>query len=280
MKTLFCTILLALLTASAAFAGDYAELTFIGFSPDGKYMAFEESGEWDGAGGEYATTYFVDVAKNKYAMPPAVFKWQEDSKKSERALLAKYNTAVAVAIKKLKIVRGNTGSQLVAHLLNDWTHVKPIETDSYWIRDGEQTQKKMPNYSGAFLDRGDLTEKVIFNPWLYVNNLNTDSFYELTLLKTPFRGKPCEQSDDALKIEMTLKDNTQHKDTALQILQKDTSVPEARNCAYGYRIEQVYYHSENIVVFLNVFSQGFEGPDMRYMAVTGSLNYKSNPPGE
>ncbi|MEQ1646380.1 MAG: hypothetical protein ABL959_23205, partial [Pyrinomonadaceae bacterium] len=200
MKILFCTILLALLTASAAFAGDYADLDFIGFSTNGKYMAFEQSGEWDGAGGEYATTYYIDVAKNTYALPPTVFEWQEDSKKSERTLLAKYNTAVAAAIKKLKIVRGKTGTLAVAHLLSDWTHVKPVETDSYWIRDGQQTQKKMPNYSGAFLDRGDQTEKVVFNPWLYVNNFNTDSFYQLTLLKTPFRTGRCEQSDDALKI--------------------------------------------------------------------------------
>ncbi|MEQ1644346.1 MAG: DUF2259 domain-containing protein, partial [Pyrinomonadaceae bacterium] len=112
------------------------------------------------------------------------------------------------------------------------------------------------------------------------NNFNTDSFYQLTLLKTPFRTGRCEQSDDALKIELTLQDNTQHKDIALQILQKDTSVPEARNCPFGYRIEQVYFYNEGIVVFLNVFSQGFEGPDMRYMAVTGVLSNKSNPPGE
>ncbi len=111
MKTLFCTILLALLTASAAFAGDYADLDFIGFSTNGKYMAFEQSGEWDGAGGEYATTFYIDVAKNKYALPPTVFEWQEDSKTSERTLLNRYNATVAAAIKKLQIVRGNSSQQ-------------------------------------------------------------------------------------------------------------------------------------------------------------------------
>ena len=62
-----------MLAASCVFAGDYADLKFIGFSADGRYLAFEESGAWDGAGGDYATTYFVNVAKNTYALPPAVF---------------------------------------------------------------------------------------------------------------------------------------------------------------------------------------------------------------
>jgi len=32
-----------------------------------------------------------------------------------------------------------------------------------------------------------------------------------------------------------------------------------------------------LAVFLNLFSPGFEGPDMRYMAVTGLLEYESVP---
>jgi len=40
---------------------------------------------------------------------------------------------------------------------------------------------------------------------------------------------------------------------------------------YGYRIEQIYFYKDNVAVLLNMFSQGFEGPDMRYMAVTGRL---------
>jgi predicted secreted protein len=282
------TRLISLLSLSLAivvsnvFAGDYAGLKFIGFSADGAYMAFEESGQWDGSGGDYATTYYIDVEDNKYALPPSKFEWSYDSMKesAKRGLYARYQASVAAGLRKLKIARGNTGSQVVAHLLTDWSYVKPIETDGYWIKDGKQIDKKLTNYAGAFLDTGDATEKVIFNPWLYVNNYNTDSYYELTLLKTPARTMPCENSDDALKIELTLKDNTHHQDIPLQVLQKDKDLPPSRHCPYGYRIEQVYFYKNRLAVFLNVFSQGFEGPDMRYRAVTGLMEYSSVPPGD
>jgi predicted secreted protein len=78
---------------------------------------------------------------------------------------------------------------------------------------------------------------------------------------------------------MTIKDNTHHRDLPVQVLQRDgDTVPGSRQCPYGYRIEQVYYYKNRLAVFLNVFGQGFEGPDMRYMAVTGLLEYEANPP--
>src|SRR5262249_23501412 len=164
IRSLVC-IFLVMLAASSAFAGDYADLKFIGFSADGRYLAFEESGAWDGAGGDYATTYFVNVAKNAYALPPAVFEWEMDSmKESARGpLLARYNRNVAAGIAKLKIVRRNTGSQVVAHMLTDWSFQKKIESESYFYNtDGTQVYKQMPNYEGAFLSRGSSTESVIF----------------------------------------------------------------------------------------------------------------------
>lgn len=264
---------------SAAFAGDYADLKFIGFSADGSYMAFEESGEWDGSGGSYATTYYIDVEKNKYAIKPSVFESDMDATRSVRnRLFAAYKVSVDAGLKRLNIVRGNTGKLVFARMLTDWTSVPPVEAETYWTKDGKETKKKMPNYEGAFLYRGDTPEKVVFNPWLYVNNFNTDSFYELNLKLTPAKSEAC--SDEAYKIEMTLQDNTHHQDVALQTLQKDNEIPKARHCPYGYHIEQVYFYKDKLAVFMNMFSQGFEGPDMRYMAVTGRLAYESAPPGE
>lgn len=274
------TILFIAVFAAAVQAGDYADLKFIGFSADGRYIAFEESGTWDGSGGDYSTTYYVDVEKNAYAAKPSVYEWEMDTMKeaAKRGLLAKYNHSVAANLSKFHIIRGNTGKLLLAHLLTDWSFVKPVESESYWMKDGKETKRKMPDYQGAFFEHGGETEKVIFNPWLYVNNVNTDSFYELTLKKTLTKAEPC-TADDAFLIEMTLQDNTQHTDIPLQTLQKDTSIPAARHCPFGYRIESVYFYKDRLAVFLNVFSQGFEGPDMRYMSVTGKLTYKSTPAG-
>lgn len=279
--TVTLALIFSVFAASSAIAGDYADLNFIGFSSDGVYMAFEESGEWDGSGGNYATTYFIDVEKNKYAIKPVVFEWEQDSMSAakKRRLYAGYKQAVAAGLAKLHIVRGNTGKLVAASLLTDWTHTKPIETETYWTTNGKESQKKVPNYEGAFLYTGDATERLIFNPWLYVNNYNTDSYCELTLKTVAARGEKCPE-DNALKLELTLDDRTHHRDLPTQVLQKDTDIPAVRKCPYGYHLEKVYFYKDRLAVFINMFSQGFEGPDMRYMAVTGLMEYASVPPGE
>jgi len=74
---------------------------FIGFSEDGKYLAFEESGEWDvHSGGDYATTYFVDVEKNVYAVAPSVYSFSENDDRhtgrfSQVAQMRRYKLSVA-----------------------------------------------------------------------------------------------------------------------------------------------------------------------------------------
>ena len=52
---------------SAAFAGDAAKLTHIGFSADGSQYAYMQSGVADGSGFAYATIRFLDTANNKYS---------------------------------------------------------------------------------------------------------------------------------------------------------------------------------------------------------------------
>ena len=74
---------LLMLVSSPTFAGDYANLRFLGFSQDGNYLAFEEWGEADGIGGMYAKTYVVNTVKNDFAIKPLTFR--EDSEKPAAA---------------------------------------------------------------------------------------------------------------------------------------------------------------------------------------------------
>ena len=96
MKMKYLGFLLIFLSSSVVFAGDYASLRFVGFSKDGQYMAFEESGEWDvHSGGDYANTYFIDVEKNAYAIPPITYDWSENMDRhtgrySQNATLVRY----------------------------------------------------------------------------------------------------------------------------------------------------------------------------------------------
>jgi predicted secreted protein len=271
IQSALAVLVLAALS-SPLLAGDYASLKFIGFSRDGKYLAFEESGEWDGSGGEYATTYYVDTVKNSFAAAPTVFEW-EDGAPGRSRLSLRYKKSVPVFLKKFGIVGGNTGQLAVAHLLSDMTFVKPALREHYFYEDGknEPVDKLMPDYEGAFIRRdGGGNEKIIFNPGIDSYRQNTEEFYELTLI--PTRAKETDICSEGYKIELTLKDNTRHRATALQILQKDADVlPKSRNCPFGYKVERVYVYENKIAVFLNVFSIGFEGPDMRYMVVTGEI---------
>jgi predicted secreted protein len=268
------TFLILAVMSSNLLAGDYADLKFIGFSGNGKYLAFEESGEWDGSGGDYATTYYVETAKNSYAAAPSVFEWSLDSSaKSRTLLLSGYKRKVAAGLKRFGIVPGNDGQLVVAHLLSDMSFVKPVKRKHYFYEDGknESVDKLVTDYEGAFIRRDTLEiEKVIFSTGIDSYNQNTEEFYELTLI--PTIAKENESCSGGYKIELTLQDNTGHRTHDLQILQKDADVlPKSRQCPYGYKIERVYVYQNKIAVFLNVFGQGFEGPDMRYLVVTGEI---------
>jgi predicted secreted protein len=255
MRTFLClcaAILLTLCLAAQSFAGDYANLRFIGFSNDGKYLAFEEWGEGD-PGGWYSTIYFVDVDKNSFAIAPLALTDQEGTK-SLSALRRKSETLAAKTLRKLKIVPGNTGRLLAAHLLNDWT------------------------YDDSFINTGK-GDKVKFNGYLNPNSPNQSEFYELTLKTVADEKAQCSNRTDygVNKFELVLNYTASTpSNNYSQILQKDSILPARRNCPYGYRIESVYfYNDDKIVVFLNVFSYGFEGPDMRYMVVTASMDYET-----
>lgn len=278
LQMLTRVLLLIAAFSAVLFAGDYADVKLIGFSTDGKYMAFEESGSWDGSGGDYATTYYVDVAANKYAMPPSTYEWDMDSMKGSRKRLplSAYKAKVTTAINKLKIVRGNTGRQVIAHLLNDWSYVEMKKSETYFTdSDGEETAPTVTDYVGGMISRGAGTEKIIFNPQLWSYTQNTTDFYELTL--TSSETNSGEECSEGLRSEMTIKDNTHHRELPIQMLQKDgPKIPESRHSPFGYKVEQVYFYKNRLAVIVNVFSQGFEGPDMRYIAVTGKLEHEAN----
>jgi predicted secreted protein len=275
IQQLALALLIMAAFSSVTLAGDYAILKVIGFSENGKYLAFEEFGAWDGSGGDYATTYYVDTAKNSFAIAPTIFERTDfpDDKLKGFRIESLYKKDVAAKLKKFGIQRGNTGQLVVAHLLNDLSFVKPIQREHYFYEDGKNdpVNKLVTDYEGGFIRR-DTTEieKVIFNASLEPYTQNTEEFYELTLI--PTLAKSIEGCSEGYKFELTIKDNTGHRNHELKTLQKDGDIlPERRNCPFGYKIEQVYIYQGKIAVFLNVFGQGFEGPDMRYMVVTGEI---------
>jgi predicted secreted protein len=238
--------------SSATLAGEYADLKFIGFSKDGKYLAFEESGTYDGSNADFSTTYFIDTVKNTFALPPVEITEGEAytaaEKRTEAARNKKLRLTLAANLRRLRIVAGNTGELIVAHLLTDFT------------------------YDNSNLSSEENDEVVKFNNILYVNSA-FEGYYELVLKNIPAAGdERCDSQSHML--ELTLLDKTSEKTVPPKILQKDTTLPKSRWCPYYYRVEQIYSYEDKLAIFLNYFNQGFEGRSMRYMVVTTQLDYR------
>lgn len=242
------TFILTFVTSSV-FAGDFANLRFIGFSKDGNYLAFEEWGEGD-PGGWYSNTYFIDVANNSYALKPVTL-LDEDGKHSLEFLRQKGANLSAKNLRKLGINQGNTGQMVLAHLQNDWTY-----KDGFGV--------------------GGSGEKVKFNNYINPNSPNLDDFYELNLETFLDETADCPDREffPVYKLGLTLNYNSyDRRNNHSQVMQKDSILPKRRDCPTGYGIESVYFYDDMVAVFLQVFSRGFEGPNMRYMVVTTQLDY-------
>lgn len=247
MKKTFWLIILLIypLFVSDTLAGDFAKLNFIGFSLDGKYLAFEEYGTQDGSGFPYSNVFIIDVVKNSYAAP-SVTKRIDDESASEETVRAMTKKLSAANLRKFKIVAGNTGNLVVARLLTDLDAEEMGSGGENKDQTVRFVEERSSNYAG--------------------NN------YELVLKTSSVKLKRCDYDTDnpILKLQLGLK---HEGDSPMEkILQTDTTVPENRGCPNDYSIQNVYLYKNNIAVFVNIYTMGFEGPDMRYLVVTG--NYK------
>lgn len=232
------TIFFAL--SAPVFAGDYAHLNFIGFSKDGKYLAFEEYGTQDGSGFPYSNIFFVETAKNSYAAAPARVRLETESA-TESAARLKAKTAAAVNLRKFKIAAGNTGSMVVARLITDLNAEK--------VEPGKESKDQIIEFTD------------------YRDSSYFENEYALSLKTSEVKTKACDYSSDpVLKFDLILK-NT--KAETEKILQTDKTLPDSRNCPLSYSIQNVYVYQNRLAVFLNVYTMGFEGPDMRFLSVTG-----------
>ena len=226
-----------LMITTAARAGDYATLNVLGFSKDGRYLAFEEYGTQDGSGFPYSNYYFVDVAKNSFASPSINVRL-DNEQATENQARSRAKLRAAQILKKLRIVNGNTGQLTVSRQLTD------LSVDEF--RKGKSQKVNFAEIVGSMYKRGD---------------------YELTLNLSEVKTKDCDFADSPIyKFALNLTDKDNDKTTALQ---KDSRLPSSRWCPIDYAMQYVYLYEDNIAVFLNTYSTGFEGPDMRYLVVTG-----------
>lgn len=79
----------------------------------------------------------------------------------------------------------------------------------------------------------------------------------------------CTTPDKGSKvITVTLKDFSSQQEV---ILYSERYPPHGRYCSYDFKIDKVITYRNNLVVVVSYQSPGFEGPDTKYMVVTGRL---------
>lgn len=240
-KLLVLAAVAVLTFGSIARAGDYATLNFVGFSKDGRYLAFEEYGVQDGSGFPYSSFYFIDVAKNSLAAPSINIRL-DNEQATETQARSRAKLKATATLRKLRIVTGNTGQLTVSRMLTDLNVEAPGSGKSQKINFAEIV--------GSMYRRGD--HELVLNP-----------------IEVKVRAKACDYSDLPIyKFELSLKDKEADKTI---ILQKDGTLPNSRFCPIDYSIQFIYLYEDNIAVFLNTYNIGFEGPDMRYLVVTGKF---------
>lgn len=243
MKKLLTATLLCLSTM--AFAGDAAKLTHIGFSSDGKSYAFMESGVQDGSGFAYANIRFLDTASNKFSASAVNVLQNEDDTIS---------TLIDIESEALKRAEATLSSLAIS---------KEIKGDivvSRKITDLEARKLKEVSFSNGPIIGG-----------------LTAPQYKIKLTVSAAKKETTCLTDSVKKMKLELVDLKTKKTS---VLQEDLKLPASRACAHNYEIEDVVVINPDqmselaskVVVLIRVFSQGFEGEDVRYMAISSSLN--------
>lgn len=255
-RMIYNFLLLSLFTASTVWAGDATKLHFIGFSEDGRYLAFQQYGTADGSGIPFSTLYFVDV-KNNYYPKKQIETLDTTGEKSEGKILQQNFDAGAGILRELGIIAGNQGQKVISHLFSD----VGVELKTVRFAVG------MP-LAGLYYRTYALTlEEMKSNKKCLPSQRSRT--YTLNLRERDGK-KDCFGVGQSRMFTLYLHNENEN---ASKILQKDRSLPFSRGCPLGYRIQDVYIYQEKyIAVFLNMFTPGFEGQDMRYLVVTGLLN--------
>ncbi|HTN63206.1 MAG TPA: DUF2259 domain-containing protein [Devosia sp.] len=239
-------VLLAGLLAVPVLAGDRAGIGFIGYSPDGRYFAFDEFGIQDGSGFAYANLYVMDATTDQWVKGTPVRVRHEDEASTIIDVRAEARDTAQETLDRLAIaepvdILALNGDGAVA------------EADMQTLRFGK------PGYGLAMPEQN----------------------YELRLatVTAKLEQKGCAEwsESDITGFALNLTTNGQTKE-----VYRDQTVPKSRGCPQGYRLYGVVAPFDSFATFgpdlvpgmvaiVSVYSTGFEGPDRRFIAVPFGL---------
>ncbi len=259
MKRIGIAYLLALAVAAMpqqALAGDGAALNVLGFSPDGRHFAFEQYGTQDGSGSLYSIVTAIQIAGDKPAKGtpvtaimdpdnPSLGKVPRDRQLAE--IRAKAVAAAAPILTQLNV--SQSGQMMASHRDAHARSILPAEQVKAAMKAAVTTVTLPAEHFGADA-RLVLREFDIAVPQCKdLPSREHPSGFGLTLER---KGRP-----------------TIH-------LNRDQTIPPSRRCPEHYGIAEVHAlpladGSTALAVLIHYFYPSFEGPDRRFLAVTGRV---------
>jgi predicted secreted protein len=238
----FLCFMICAIIPITVFAGDEATLDFMGFSEDGAYLMFEQFGWQDGSGFPYSEIIFVDVINNSFVgAPVSVVLGEEEWERSasERALEQAQDRVI-----DLGIIMGNKGFHVISQ-----------------PRGEPQFDPHRVSFSSTDLALDSLGK--YFQCVLTLTEIGVDD-----TSGTAGEFGPPKMFDLSIGIPDLGEEH---------MLQRDTRLPKRRGHVMSYHISDVYMYrraeAAYIAVFISYMTPGFEGPDIRYMVVTGKLPF-------
>lgn len=242
MKRLLTTIAL-LLFVTAAQAGTIADFRPIGFSESGQYYAFAQMGIRDGSGFPFAELWVVDVLKNEQMATSSIELSEEKNGSLGTPEQALEKAIAAAKLDSFSIKPGMvTGTDLLVHLTTDFSSF----TNNLFAFDSIIEG----GASGAVAKYEALVETTKTEPNAKAGM--PGDFGPALMLKLSIVGR-----DEA--------------SGSVQVLQEDKKLPKSRAYPLSYAVRRVTTYKEGLVVIISYTTPGFEGLDLRYMAISGKF---------
>lgn len=217
----------------AAWAGDVAEREVIGFSSDGGMFAFEEFGIQDGSGWPYSTIYVVDTRRNAWVEGTPIRVRIEDEKAALATARAEAMAKAGEALRRAAIQPGRKGTLLASNPVTE------VSSDPMSVT---------------------VVPRVIVPP--------SDERINFEIRAFDLADAACEQYTGVVGLAARMRIGDGEPVT----LHRDKRIPKSRACPTGYSISDVIAYEPGadqilLVLLVNVFSYGFEGPDRRFIAI-------------
>lgn len=239
MLFLFAVALLAqFATSMTARAGDVADLEILGFSRDGGVFAFEEFGVQDGSGFPYANRYYIDTNDDSFLKGTPIRVRLDDENATLEAARLEVRQKGETIVKQAELT-ANKG------ITAGFNPVTELSADPH-----RMAVNPRPIFSAVDRPLEFRLDEIGMN-----NTEGCESQGEIN----GFRLLRIEAQDGG----------------ATKLLHEDKAIPKSRGCPNGYRIGAVQTFSmvslSAYAVLITVRQYGFEGPNFRWIAVTGRL---------